>query len=200
MKISLGMNLQRGPWGGGNQFGHSLVHYLKEKGVEICFDLEQPDLDLIVLVEPRSKLQISAYTDQEIKAYLLQKQWQTLVVHRINECDERKGTTYVNQQLIEANACADHTVFIIVRAESGPPMPLVAVRKRVADLPLVLRIDDSQVMADGVSLTDFPALSIEARLSKSGGVRLQSGDMMGQLSPVTLPSEQQLSIIIDKEV
>jgi glycosyltransferase involved in cell wall biosynthesis len=112
MKISLGMNLQSGPWGGGNQFGHSLVYYLKERGVEVCFDLEQPDLDLIVLVEPRSKLQISAYTDKEIKAYLLQKRWQTLVVHRINECDERKGTTYVNQQLIKANACADHTVFI----------------------------------------------------------------------------------------
>jgi len=112
MKISLGMNLQSGPWGGGNQFGHSLVKYLRSKGVEVFFDLKQPDLDLIVLAEPRSKLQISAYTDQEIKAYLLQKRWQTLVVHRINECDERKGTTYVNQRLIKANTCADHTVFI----------------------------------------------------------------------------------------
>lgn len=112
MRVSLGMNLQSGPWGGGNQFGHSLVTYLRSKGVEVCFDLKASDLDIIVLVEPRSNLQISAYSDDEIKTYLVKKRWQTLVVHRINECDERKGTTYVNQRLITANQCADHTVFI----------------------------------------------------------------------------------------
>ncbi len=35
MKISLGMNLQLGPWGGGNQFGHTLAEYLNRKGVEV---------------------------------------------------------------------------------------------------------------------------------------------------------------------
>jgi glycosyltransferase involved in cell wall biosynthesis len=34
------------------------------------------------------------------------------VVHRINECDERKGTRTMNVQLRLANYCADHTVFI----------------------------------------------------------------------------------------
>lgn len=34
------------------------------------------------------------------------------MVHRINECDERKGTTTVNNQIGNANIVADHTVFI----------------------------------------------------------------------------------------
>jgi len=35
-----------------------------------------------------------------------------IVIHRINECDERKGTKTVNRRLFAANRCADHTVFI----------------------------------------------------------------------------------------
>ncbi len=111
-KLSLGMRLQSGPWGGGNQFGCSLAEYLRHKGVEVYFDLSEPDLDLIVLTEPRAKLQSSAYSDRDVVKYLLRKNWRTIVVHRINECDERKGTTGVNRRLMRANACADHTVFI----------------------------------------------------------------------------------------
>ena len=35
-----------------------------------------------------------------------------LVVHRINECDERKQTNYVNKYLINANKVADETIFV----------------------------------------------------------------------------------------
>lgn len=112
MKLSLGMNLHPGAWGGGNQFGHSLAEYLHHKGVEVSFDLREPDLDLIVLAEPRSNLKISAYSDKDIVKYLVRKNQRAVVVHRINECDERKGTTDVNQRLMRANSCADHTVFI----------------------------------------------------------------------------------------
>ena len=111
-KLSLGMALQPGPWGGGNQFGYSLVEYLRCKGVEVYFDLKEPDLDLIVLTDPRTNLKSSAYSDKDIARYLLRKNWQAIVVHRINECDERKGTTGVNHRLMRANGCADHTVFI----------------------------------------------------------------------------------------
>lgn len=112
MKLSLGMNLQPGAWGGGNQFGRSLAEYLRHKGVKVSFDLREPDLDLILLAEPRSNLRISAYSDKDIVKYLLRKNRWAVVVHRINECDERKGTTGVNQRLMRANFCADHTVFI----------------------------------------------------------------------------------------
>ena len=73
MKISIGMNLQSGPWGGGNQFGQALVEYLRQQGAEVYFDLANPNLDLILLTEPRSALRISAYSDKDIIKYLLRK-------------------------------------------------------------------------------------------------------------------------------
>ena len=112
MKISLGMNLQSGPWGGGNQFGHSLSSYLQEKGWSVFFNLREPDLDIIVLTEPRSNLTSSAYSYEQIMDYLRYRNDKAIVVHRINECDERKKTRHVNELLMEANKCADHTVFI----------------------------------------------------------------------------------------
>jgi hypothetical protein len=112
VKVGIGVNLQTGPWGGGNQVGHALVHYLRAKGVEVVFDLKKRDLDLILLMEPRRNLRICAFSDEDIVRYLLVKHWRTIVVHRINECDERKGTTGVNRVLLRANRCADHTVFV----------------------------------------------------------------------------------------
>ena len=113
MKVSIGMNLQQGPWGGGNQFGTSLVEYLSKQGIETYFDLNTPDLDVILLVEPRSYLKSSAFDHIDIHKYLQYINSKAVVIHRINECDERKGTNHVNRLLIEANdACADYTVFV----------------------------------------------------------------------------------------
>lgn len=111
-KISLGINLQPGPWGGGNQAMRALAERLSAKGAEVSFDLTAPDLDIILLVDPRSNSLSASYADREIFAYLKRVNHRALVVHRVNECDERKGTSGVNKALLRANRCADHTVFI----------------------------------------------------------------------------------------
>lgn len=112
MKVAIGTTIQDGPWGGGNQFAVSLHKYLLEHNVEVVFDLNSKDIDIILLTEPRSNLKSSAFTDIDIFKYLIHKNNKAIVVHRINECDERKGTTDVNKTLSLANQCADHTVFI----------------------------------------------------------------------------------------
>lgn len=112
MHISLGINLQSGPWGGGNQFGQSLYTYLQKKHIDVTFDLKQNDLDLIILVEPRSSTKTSAYTHIDIFKYQLLKNNKALIVHRINECDERKGTKNVNQIIMKASLITDFTIFI----------------------------------------------------------------------------------------
>lgn len=112
MKVALGTNIQSGPWGGGNQFASNLNAFLLRQGVEVVHDLTDKDIDLILLAEPRSNLKISAFTDIDIIKYLNHKNSRAIVVHRVNECDERKGTKSVNRLLFYANRCADHTVFI----------------------------------------------------------------------------------------
>ncbi len=112
MKVSIGFKLQSGPWGGGNLFGKALHKYLQDRDVEVMFDLQDSDLDIILLTEPRPTSQSSAFTDKDILRYLRFQNPNALVVHRVNECDERKGTHGVNRTLMLANRCVDCTVFV----------------------------------------------------------------------------------------
>lgn len=112
MRIAIGARLQAGPWGGGNQFASSLFAHLTQRGHEVGNALDRADLDLILLTEPRRSSASSAFHDGDVWSYLARVNRRALVVHRINECDERKNTRWVNRRLAVANRCADHTVFI----------------------------------------------------------------------------------------
>ncbi len=111
MKISFGIHFQEGPWGGGNQFLKALAKALERRGHEVFTDLKVQDLDLILLVDPRAESVSSSFQGPQIHEYL-QKNPDALIIHRVNECDERKGTQGVNQQIMEANQIADHTIFV----------------------------------------------------------------------------------------
>ena len=112
MVVSVGMRLQEGPWGGGNQFGSSLAAFLRARGIQVIFDLHHPAIDVILLTEPRGDLRTSAFTDDDIAYYQSRTGHRAVVIHRVNECDERKATTGVNARLRHANRVADATVFI----------------------------------------------------------------------------------------
>jgi len=111
-KIAIGINIQEGPWGGVNPAGKAISSFLRDKGWEVVYNLSDPDIDLILLICPRENSQSSSFNDKDILKYLIFKNPNAIVVHRINECDERKRTTDVNKRLIEANYVADHTVYI----------------------------------------------------------------------------------------
>ena len=112
MKVSIGTNIKDGPWGGGNLFAVNLKSYLLNNGHEVVHDLKDDDLDIILITEPRKTSESSAFTHIQVQNYLRFQNSNALVVHRINECDERKGTNFVNKYLIEANKVADQTVFV----------------------------------------------------------------------------------------
>lgn len=112
MKISIGTNIKEGPWGGGNLFAINLKEYLISKGHTVVNDLDDPQLDIILITEPRKTSESSAFTHIDVQNYLKYTNSETLVAHRINECDERKGTNFVNKYLIEANKISDYTIFV----------------------------------------------------------------------------------------
>lgn len=112
MKIAIGFRIQDGPWGGGNRFVTSLVAALRARGDTVCHSLHDPDIDLILLMDPRWRHPSVTFTPGAILRYLLFSNSRALVVHRINECDERKNTRNMNPLLWRANYCADHTVFV----------------------------------------------------------------------------------------
>ena len=90
MKISIGTNIKDGPWGGGNLFAINLRNYLIKQGHNVVHNLKDEDIDIILITEPRKTSESSAFTHIEVLDYLSYVKSDTLVVHRFNECDERK--------------------------------------------------------------------------------------------------------------
>src|SRR5690349_12428138 len=99
----------RRAWGGGNWWVAQIVAHLRETGYEVRFDL-RGEIDAIVLVDPRVDYTVT-FGPADIAAYR-ERHPRTRCLHRINECDLRKGTDEIDALLAEANAVADHTVFL----------------------------------------------------------------------------------------
>ena len=111
MKVSIGTNIKKGPWGGGNLFAINLKDYLLNMGYQVTTNLFENDIDIILITEPR-KTRIFSYTHIDVKGYLKYVNYDAIVVHRLNECDERKNTNFVNDYLIEANKISDQSVYV----------------------------------------------------------------------------------------
>lgn len=99
MLISINRKPLDQPWGGGNMFVKILTKALRERGHQVCFDLP-PDVDVIVMIDPRHDSQ--GYSAEHIYQYL-RAYPTTRVMHRVNECDKRKGGTGMDDLLTRAN-------------------------------------------------------------------------------------------------
>jgi cytochrome c-type biogenesis protein CcmH len=94
-----------------------------------------------------------------------------------------RGTVRVSDEL-RKQVQPDDTVFVFALADKGPPMPLAALRAKARDLPLSFRLDDSMSMAQGLSVSAFPRVVVNARISRSGSVQAAAGDLQGVSQPV----------------
>jgi cytochrome c-type biogenesis protein CcmH len=95
-------------------------------------------------------------------------------------------------------ASPDDLVFIYAKALSGPSMPLAVARKQVRDLPLTLRLDDSMAMMPQMKLSSFPQVVVGARISLSGNPTAQSGDLEGEIKPVSPGQAELVNLVIDR--
>ena len=112
MKVALGSKIIHGPWGGGNLFTINLKKYLIKNNIEVVTNLIDPDIDIVLLTEPRVESATSTITSMEALLYKKFVNKNTKIVHRINECDERKNTNYVNKKMISISSKSDFTIFV----------------------------------------------------------------------------------------
>lgn len=89
-------------------------------------------------------------------------------------------------------------LFVFAKAANGPPLPLAVQRLPSATLPLTVVLDESMAMAPGMSLSKFDAYTVTARLSASGTVQAEPGDLEGEVAVRRADAEQPLAVTIDK--
>jgi cytochrome c-type biogenesis protein CcmH len=98
---------------------------------------------------------------------------------------------------LQAKAKPSDLVFIYAKAVSGPPMPLAAVRKKVSDLPVSISLDDSMAMMPQMKLSGFNEVVVGARISMSGNPTAQTGDLEGEIKPVTPGAAETIQVVIN---
>jgi len=109
MKIFFNRKPVDGPWGGGASFTRNMSKYFLDNGHEVIYELKK-DIDLIFMIDPRpNENGCSVNEILDYKNYFPN----TKVCHRINECDKRKNTDFIDQLILKSNASvADMTIFI----------------------------------------------------------------------------------------
>ena len=107
-RIAFNLAPRASPYGGGNQFVRLLSDHLCDHGYEVVHRADDR-LDAVVLVDGRPELTTFGIADV---AALKRNRPSLVCIHRVNECDQRKGTAGMDDLLARTNAAADHTVFI----------------------------------------------------------------------------------------
>lgn len=96
------------PYGGGNQFLVRMVEMLRDRGHDVVFHLET-EIDIIFMIDPRPG--DIGYSIDHISEYKRAFP-RTKILHRVNECDARKSTSFMDSLLIDSMKKSDHVVFI----------------------------------------------------------------------------------------
>jgi len=94
------------------QFGKVLANYFGERGIDVLFDLHDPDIDIILLTDPRRASESSSFTDADTAYYLTNINSRAIVVQRVNDSSHSRGFDFRSRRLAFANHCAHQTVFV----------------------------------------------------------------------------------------
>lgn len=112
MKVAIGFQIKKkGPWGGGIQFANNITKFLSDRNIKTVDHLRDDDIDIILLTDPRPKSKSASFNHFDAEKYKLKKK-NTIVILRVNECDERKGTTDINFYINQASHVCDHIIYI----------------------------------------------------------------------------------------
>lgn len=109
-RIAISMAPTRTPWGGASPFVWQLISVLKRRGWRVQFGLK-PVPDIVFVIDPRMDHPKKRFGLDELRAFRSSHP-KVPVLHRVNECDQRKGTDFMDELLRQTNELSDYTVFI----------------------------------------------------------------------------------------
>jgi cytochrome c-type biogenesis protein CcmH len=100
---------------------------------------------------------------------------------------------------LAGNVAPGDTVFIFARDPGGPKMPLAAMKIAVSELPKAFALTDAMAMSPAATISNAKSIVVEARVSKSGNVTPQPGDLAGT-STVLAPGATNVRVTIDRVI
>lgn len=112
-KVSINSTFISGPFGGGMQVARSLKSFFESKEVKVVNNLKDKDIDFVIHLNAFTFIKSKSAAYSFFAAYLYKiKHPHTIIIFQVNECDERKGTNYINKFLITATRYSDYVVYI----------------------------------------------------------------------------------------
>jgi cytochrome c-type biogenesis protein CcmH len=99
---------------------------------------------------------------------------------------------------LTAKVRPDDTLFVFARAVNGPPMPLAVARLKASDLPTTVTLTDAMAMTPKLRLSNFPTVTVTARISKNGNALPKAGDLESASVKVASDSHAPVVLTIDK--
>lgn len=108
--LAISMAPTRSPWGGASPFVWQLEALMRRRGWRVQYSL-RPTPDLVFVIDPRMDHPKKKFGLEELRAFRKEHP-KVPILHRINECDQRKGTNDIDELLRQTSELADHTVFI----------------------------------------------------------------------------------------
>ena len=91
-------------------------------------------------------------------------------------------------------------VFVFVRAAENPGPPLAVVRKKVAELPFEIALNDSHAMIPGKTISSSENVIVGARISISGNPERQAGDFEKLSNSIPSTSDKTLELVIKDKI
>ena len=101
---------------------------------------------------------------------------------------------------LRAKATAGATLFIFAKSVDSPGPPVAVFRTTVSSWPVKFKLDDSESMLPGRTLSNARRVTVEARISQSGQPLAVAGDLQGTSGVIETADRKPLTVLIDQVV
>jgi len=101
---------------------------------------------------------------------------------------------------LKAKATAGATLFIFAKSVDSPGPPVAVFRTIVGSWPVKFKLDDSESMLPGRTLSNARRVTVEARISQSGQPLAAAGDLQGTTGVIETGDRKPLTVLIDQVV
>ncbi len=101
---------------------------------------------------------------------------------------------------VRAKLAAGDTLFVFARQPGGPPMPVAVKKLPATEFPVTVELSDADGPMPTMQLSQLEHVEVVARISKSGAVAAQAGDLEATPRQVAVKDAARVALRIERVV